>query len=515
MLAFWGRSDGHEDLETELEDHDTGLVRPAKARRSTLWESDDPIRWERDLLTLFVRNQLRVALALPILAVLFALTNLSWITWTGAAAWLAIILCVQAVQIYLCRRYDQSDKQHAPMPEWIGILAASEFLYASCWSLPLFVFWQTGNDLQHIYLIATLMAVVAIRMMIASNFMPIVVAGTGFITFNILVRCMLEGESLYIALGIMAVIVELFFIQLARRLQCTARDMLIFKNQKEELINELKSAKDQADVARQRAEEASEAKSRFLATMSHELRTPLNAIMGFSEILSHEMMGPHAVAAYKDYSSDIHHSGHYLLNLINDILDLSRIEAGRLELEDKPVSLADEAFDCLKLVDFKAREKNHQISVRFPGDFPKVSGDPRALRQIWLNLISNAIKFTPENGRIELSLERKSNGAAVMSLTDNGPGIPPEEIKIAMSAFSRGSDATHKAIDGAGLGLSIVHGLVKLHGGELSITRGFGQGTKVSIVFPPKRVLDGTRVDILSPERICSPTQRHLIELTA
>ncbi len=500
----------------DLDDHTASSQKSAaKEDTKTSFEDRDEISWERDLLMMFVRNQLRVSVALPLLALMFALTSLIWTHWINAAAWLACLIASQGVQLFLCRHYEQVNKENVRFPEWIGMLAASEVLYAASWSMPLFIFWDAGNDMQHVFVIATLMAVVAIRIIIACNFLPVVIAGTGFISFFILLRCIFEPEPLYIALGAIVIVVEVFFIQLARRLQNTARDMLVFKAQREKLIGELKRAKDQADAARLKAEEANRAKSRFLATMSHELRTPLNAIMGFSEILSHEMMGPHAVSAYKEYASDIHHSGHYLLALINDILDLSRIEAGRREIVDEAVSLHEEAEEALKLISLKAREKRQTVTLNIPNNLPKLSGDKRSVRQIWLNLLSNAVKFTQVGGHIEMTAWCNTKGDIAMSVRDNGPGMVDTEVQSAFGAFSRGSMATRKAIDGAGLGLSIVNGLAKLHGGELEITSVPGNGTQITVTFPQRRILDNGRAAIFGDDGIESETQRRLISLTA
>ena len=249
--------------------------------------------------------------------------------------------------------------------------------------------------------------------------------------------------------------------------------------------------------------------------MSHELRTPLNAIMGFSEILSHEMMGPHAVSAYKDYSSDIHHSGHYLLALINDILDLSRIEAGRREVVDEVVDVEREAAASVRLIEQKAAENNLAIEQDFPADLPKLSGDRRAVRQIWLNLVSNAVKFTQPGGRIELFARRTAEGDINIGVRDNGPGMSETEIQSALSAFQRGHTATRKAIDGAGLGLSIVHGLAKLHGGSLDINSSPSNGTEASVTFPQRRILDSGREAIFGEHGIDSESQKRLIALTA
>ncbi|MGE0212031.1 MAG: sensor histidine kinase [Parvibaculaceae bacterium] len=492
---------------------DAAAQTPGSPLLIPIWESEEAIPWQRDLLTIFVRNQLRVSLALPLIALLLSAASLLWTEPANAVAWFGCMLACQGVQLWICRHYEQSDKDASRLGEWIGMLAASEFLYAACWSLPLYTIWEQGNSLQHIFLITTLMAVAAVRIMIASNFMPIVVAGTGFITFNIMVRCILEAQPLYVVLGGMAFVVELFFLQLSRRLQETARDMLIFKAQREKLIEELKRARDQAEAARERAEEASRSKSRFLATMSHELRTPLNAIMGFSEILSQEMMGPHAVTVYKDYADDIHRSGHYLLALINDILDLSRIEAGRHEIQDEPVSLVKIGRDCAKLLAIRARQKRQTVREVLPDEVPMIRGDERSVRQIWLNLIGNAIKFTPERGEIVLSVASLPDGAVALSVRDNGPGIPQHEIEVAMGAFSRGSMATRKAIDGAGLGLPIVQGLSKLYGAEMRIRSKPAWGTEVTVTFPPRRVI---LVAPTAPQvEAATSSQKRLIALTA
>src|SRR5439155_17733360 len=176
--------------------------------------------------------------------------------------------------------------------------------------------------------------------------------------------------------------------------QQIARDMLIFKRQKEQLIVELRREKERAEEARARAEESSQAKSQFLASMSHELRTPLNAIMGFSEILRHEMFGPHEVEAYKDYAGDIHSSGHHLLALVNDLLDLSRIESGRHDLQDEPVVVSASVKEALRVVEMRLSEKKITLVVDIAEALPKLMADRRALHQIWLNLLSNAVKFT-------------------------------------------------------------------------------------------------------------------------
>jgi signal transduction histidine kinase len=255
------------------------------------------------------------------------------------------------------------------------------------------------------------------------------------------------------------------------------------------LIAELEKAKLASELARRRAEEANLAKSRFLATMSHELRTPLNAILGFSEVMKTELFGAHLVDCYKEYSADIHSSGHHLLMLINEILDLSRIEAGRFELKEEAIFLPTLIEDCRHLLDLRAGARGIKIMEAIEPDLAQVFADARAIRQVALNLLSNAIKFTPVGGKIEIKIGWTVGGGQYFSLCDNGPGIPEEEIPHVLSSFGRGKQAKMNEEEGTGLGLAIVKGLVELHGGKFTLRSKCGEGTKVIVILPHERVL--------------------------
>ncbi|MFT3989620.1 sensor histidine kinase [Aestuariivirga sp.] len=474
----------------------------------------DDIPWQRQLVGMFVRNQLQVAPAMPILGLLLVFTSMLWSKPIVSICWfLAAIIC-QGVQWFLCQNYDKKQRTPIEQSDWIGMLAASELLLAMCWCLPLFIFWNTASTTQQIYLIALVMAAIPVRLLIVNNFMPVLIAGTGMLTVGIVARCVTAPEPIYLALAGTIIALEVFFLMVARNLQETARDMLIYKAQKDTLIENLQGAMARAEDERRKAEEASRAKSAFLATMSHELRTPLNAIMGFSEILKREMFGPLHVPAYRNYADDIHHSGHYLLALINDILDLSRIEAGRREVQEEPVNILIAVEEANHLVLMRAVEKKLDVRVDVPAALPKVLADKRAVNQIMINLLSNAIKFTPAGGRIKVAAGRTPSGGVSISVSDNGPGIPPQEIELALGAFSRGSYAKRKAIDGAGLGLPIVKGLMDVHGGDIEIRSEAGTGTEVTVTFPAKRVLDGPRGEVMAAPSIASESQRKLIAIT-
>src|SRR5262249_1249269 len=196
--------------------------------------------------------------------------------------------------------------------------------------------------------------------------------------------------------------------------------------EKDELIGELEQAKAKSDEARRHAEAANVAKSRFLAQMSHELRTPLNAILGFSEVMKSEVFGPHSVPTYKEYAGDIHNSGVHLLNLINEILDLSLVQI---------------VEDCNHLLNLRAKHRGLTIHESFEPYLPRLWADERAVRRICLNLLSNAIKFTPQAGEVWLKVGWTASGGQYMSVKDNGPGIPEEEISIVLASFGQGSNA--------------------------------------------------------------------------
>jgi len=231
------------------------------------------------------------------------------------------------------------------------------------------------------------------------------------------------------------------------------------------------------------AEEASRVKSEFLATVSHELRTPLNAILGFAEIISRQVLGTIEKPKYIEYANDIHTSGKYLLELVNDILDISTIEAGRRPLSKEKLSISKTISECAKSISARAGENGITLSTQVPKNLPAIHADNRAIKQVLINLLSNAVKFTPPGGMITVHAEAE-NGSVTIKVSDTGPGIPEEEISNLMEPFAKGDLDPYVAQEGAGLGLAISDSLIKMHDGELEIKSPPGQGTSVSITLP-------------------------------
>jgi two-component system cell cycle sensor histidine kinase PleC len=334
-----------------------------------------------------------------------------------------------------------------------------------------------------------MLLVVAVSSMLASS-MPIAVfAATMPVTFAVALNFALQGDLHNYILGIMAIAAQGYFTLLAHRLYSAGLATLVARAEKDALIGELEQAKLISDDARRRAEGSNIAKSQFLAQMSHELRTPLNAILGFSEVMKTEVFGPHAVAAYKDYSNDIHNSGQHLLNLINEILDLSRIEAGRYELSEEPVSLTLVVEDCHHLLTLRAKNRGITVHEVFEPDLPRLWADERALRQVCLNFLSNAIKFTPSGSEVWLKVGWTASGGQYLSVKDTGSGIAEDEIPIVLASFGQGSNSIKSAEQGAGLGLPIAKSLIDMHGGTFTLKSKLRIGTEVIVTFPPERVM--------------------------
>jgi signal transduction histidine kinase len=239
--------------------------------------------------------------------------------------------------------------------------------------------------------------------------------------------------------------------------------------------------------AKEKAEAASRAKSEFLANMSHELRTPLNAIIGFADIIKTRLFGPTS-ERYPEYAGDIANSANHLLSLINDILNLAKLEAGKFQLQEQEVDLAVTVDECLRLLETQVRKGNIRLSVALDPEAVLLYADARRLRQILLNLLSNAVKFTPEGGDIRVTSVRRNGGVAI-SVSDTGCGIAAADIPKVLAPFGQVESKIRRRHEGTGLGLPLAKQLVELHGGLMTIDSNLDVGTTVTILLPATRVI--------------------------
>jgi signal transduction histidine kinase len=250
---------------------------------------------------------------------------------------------------------------------------------------------------------------------------------------------------------------------------------------------------EELSFAKQHLVAANRAKSEFLANMSHELRTPLNAIIGFSEIIGIETFGPIGSVKYRDYARDIHESGHHLLDLINDILDLSKVESGLDELCEEYTEVPKVIESVLKLVRQRAENADLELELDLSEDMPLLRADERKLKQILLNLLSNAIKFTNAGGTVTLKGWCRIESGYVFQVIDTGIGIALEDIPKALSQFGQVDSVLNRQHEGTGLGLPLTKSLVELHGGSLDLQSNVGVGTTVTVRFPAERVIHSQR----------------------
>lgn len=467
------------------------VAKAVRRTRDRLSQREGSPDFDRELLKIHARAVINSAAAIPLLMVVIGVVGLFAGMSREILLWVVAAIACYAALALVARRTDRTEIADIDPSGTRRNLLIGHFLSGLGWAY----FALLGCEMCGVEQLGIVKAVVLLLAIAATALIASALRGALIVTFALPVvvfaalssRLWVPVEALMVALLVASLP---FFTYVAGHLHKSALLLLSFRSEKDALIAELETAKSMSDEARRRAEEANLAKSRFLASMSHELRTPLNAILGFSEVMADEVLGPMQNQTYRDYARDIHGSGQHLLNLINEILDLSRIEAGRYQLNEEPLQLAEVVDECCHMMELKARKKDIRLVKQFQPDMPRLFADERSVRQIALNLMSNAIKFTPTGGEIRVRVGWTAGGGQYVSVKDNGPGIPPEEIPVVLSAFGQGSIAIKSAEQGTGLGLPIVQGLAQLHGGDLQLQSKMREGTEVTVAFPAARVME-------------------------
>ncbi|HEY8696109.1 MAG TPA: HAMP domain-containing sensor histidine kinase [Rhizomicrobium sp.] len=440
-------------------------------------------------------EQLRLALKnlkpnhwlMPVFAAIVCVMFARWVSRPLLLTWFALVAMGGAPLGYVATRFLKLRPESLRREPWIKAATVSYFLFTIAWTAQGILFWRVGDDLNHMLIMLILACTLAGNSALVGASKPLAINGFAVYGLALVLLPLREGGVIYDGLAALAFLFVGYLAYMSRQIYFTARDMLTLRDDKNDLIAALAQSKQQSDSAAERAEAASRAKSQFLANMSHELRTPLNAILGFSEMI-HSGTFRAAPGKHAEYARIIHQSGHHLLALINDILDLAKIEAGGFQLRESEIDLGALIADCLKLMNGRTENGEVTFSVNVARGLPRVWADERALKQVLLNLFSNAVKFTPPGGRIVAFARTEADGTFAFGVSDTGIGIAEDDQHRVFENFGQGRHDVVTADKGTGLGLPIVKGLVAAHGGQVKLESAVGEGTCVTVLLPASRV---------------------------
>jgi len=408
--------------------------------------------------------------------------------------WVFCAVSMIFIRTALYMYYFKAAEEDGDKRRWISRFFAVSVAQALVWAAVGVFFLPQVSSTQQFFLLAILLVLAAEGMTAISAHFRSAMVYFPALGLPVAAAFFLQNKERFLLLGAIFVIYVGILIMLSFRYSRTLRQAIRLNIEKDALVDNLRHARDVA-------EEASRSKSDFLANMSHELRTPLNAIIGFSEVLKMGGLGGKADESTIEYAGLIHTSGNHLLDLISDILDLSRIEAGKGDLNESDVDIKELAGECRETMAGLAEKDGIKLINRFDrlatGDVV-LHVDRRNVRQIMLNLVSNAIKFTDAGGTVVLSGHSVPGGGYLIAVSDNGIGMDPDQLEKAMKPFSQVSEGYRKNFQGSGLGLTLTSDLIALHGGKLEIQSTPGKGTTVAAIFPATRVVDDQTQEALA-----------------
>ncbi len=406
--------------------------------------------------------------------------------WKSAPAtlvfsWAALLIAAAIIRWVHCRRYFEKSRTAAEARSWGRTFAFGAFLSAMLWGIGNVAFFSPTDGVLLIVQVFLVTGLSAAALTGYTAYLPAFYAAVlpTVVPFG---ACLaLDGAPSHLFTATLLAVWISVFVYLAHALNGHTLDRVLLLLGNARLADTLRHARDVADAA-------NGAKTRFLANMSHELRTPLNAIIGFSDIMKGELFGPVGPPRYKQYVLDIHRSGAHLLQLINDILDVAKIEVGSQPLTETVIDLGAALKQCAQFIEPQARAASITLAIEMSPRVPALRADATRFRQIVLNLLSNAVKFTPAGGRIVLAVSLGPNGGPQIDVRDTGVGMKREDIPRALEPFVQLEHEAPRGDPGTGLGLALVKTLVEAHGATLEIDSEPGKGTRVAVRFPKERL---------------------------
>ena len=429
-----------------------------------IWDQTDEV----------ARGVIREQHMMPLSAL--GLTTVGWI-YTGpglALFWAGAMILSTAALLVAChwfkrQTYGVTPTAKAQRTVLLGSLAQT---VVTGGHMPLF--WVAGNTEANLVLLLIFMASAMLAVALTAASLPILISNVAFHAVVCEAVLLIEGGD---TANLLAMLAPLYFAALASsgaRTYQRHREVLTLAQEREAMIDDLT--------------QANQAKTRFLANMSHELRTPLNAILGFSEMMKDEAFGPHGSPKYREYAADINSSGTHLLDLINDLLDGARVDAGTYVPSDETFALPALFEECVRLLQGRASEKT--ITLKYLRNLPaELSADRRGMKQVVINLLANAVKFTPPGGNVTLSAKIEPNGDLLVVVSDDGPGIEAADLARIFQRFGQGRHDVAERDRGVGLGLAIVKGILTAHAGTIEARSQIGQGTTMLVRLPARRVI--------------------------